>query len=164
MVSGLRWPEWHEGWAAVKALTLWRPWPWAIFHAPAWAKRIENRPWRPWNSIIGRRIVLHAGKAFDKDSVDFILDNIAVHGTPRRLGASATDEGLIGVARVAGVVDTAEDAALKAGQGQERWFFGPYGWVLDQVRAFPEPIPCKGAQGLWDVPPWAAARVLESLR
>jgi len=145
----------------MKALTLWRPWPWTIFHAPAWQKRIENRPWRPWQSIIGRQIVLHAGKAFDKTCVDFILDNIAVEGQPRRLGARSADEGLIGVVTVAGYAETPEDAALLAGQGQERWFFGPYGWVLKNARAFPEPIPCKGAQGLWDLPQWAAVKVRE---
>lgn len=147
----------------MKALTLWRPWPWVIFHAPAWQKRIENRPWEPWPSIIGRRIVLHAGKTFDGEAVDFILDNIAVEGQPRRLGAEASDEGLIGVVTVAGVVETSFDAALQAGQGQERWFFGPYGWVLTDVRAFEKPIPCKGAQGLWDLPPWAEREVAAAM-
>lgn len=26
---------------------------------------------------------------------------------------------------------------------------GPYAWVLEQIRAFQEPVPARGAQGLW---------------
>lgn len=29
---------------------------------------------------------------------------------------------------------------------------GPYCWVLDNVRRLPEPIPFRGAQGLWEFP------------
>ncbi len=32
------------------------------------------------------------------------------------------------------------------------WFCGPFGFLLSHVVALPEPIPCKGALGLWDVP------------
>jgi len=35
---------------------------------------------------------------------------------------------------------------------------GPYVWVLGNAHAFPVPIPCKGAQGLWNAP--AAAEVV----
>lgn len=39
---------------------------------------------------------------------------------------------------------------------QERAFgdysIGRYGWLLADVRRLPEPVPCKGALGLWDVP------------
>lgn len=32
------------------------------------------------------------------------------------------------------------------------WFFGPFGWALDEIRPLAEPVPCKGALGLWRVP------------
>lgn len=38
------------------ALTLWRPWAWAIIHGP---KRVENRTWKPPASFIGKRIGIH---------------------------------------------------------------------------------------------------------
>jgi hypothetical protein len=41
--------------------------------------------------------------------------------------------------------------------------FGPYGWLLEDVVALRETVPCKGAQGLWTVPPDVAARVLEQV-
>jgi hypothetical protein len=45
------------------------------------------------------------------------------------------------VARVVGSVTNSESP----------WFFGKYGWVLRDVRAFQKPIVCPGAQGLWKV-------------
>lgn len=143
----------------MKALTLWRPWPWAIFHAKHNAKRIENRPWRPWPSIIGKQIVLHAGKTFHKPSVDDILEVTQTTVLP----ASATDLGLIGVATVRGFAES-EEGCDQFMVGQSEWFSGPYAWLLSDVRAFPEPILCDGAQGLWELPGWAQARVNEALR
>lgn len=32
------------------------------------------------------------------------------------------------------------------------WFVGPYGAMLDQIKAYSEPIPCKGKLGIWDIP------------
>jgi len=29
---------------------------------------------------------------------------------------------------------------------------GRFGWLLADIKALPEPIPCKGSLGLWDVP------------
>lgn len=29
------------------------------------------------------------------------------------------------------------------------WAFGPWCWVVDDVRLLPEPMPCRGMQGLW---------------
>lgn len=52
---------------------------------------------------------------------------------------------------------------------QRRWFFEPtpddpnYGWVLSDVLKLAEPIPCKGAQGLRELPPDVNAAVLAAL-
>lgn len=37
------------------------------------------------------------------------------------------------------------------------WACGPYCWVIDEVRVLPEPIPCRGTQGLWHVGPSISA-------
>jgi hypothetical protein len=31
-------------------------------------------------------------------------------------------------------------------------FFGPFGWVLEDVKAFADPIECRGFQKLWGPP------------
>jgi hypothetical protein len=39
------------------------------------------------------------------------------------------------------------------------WFCGPVGWVMTDVLVLPEAVPCKGAQGLWNVPDDALAKM-----
>ena len=124
------------------ALTLWRPWAWAIVHGP---KRVENRTWKPPASFIGKRIGIHAGQNIDRNSVTFIELNLDLDQLP----PEAWHEGLIGSARLVRCIEKDQVGTFEEGQGN--WFFGPYGWLLDEVEAFPAPIPMKGAQGLWRV-------------
>lgn len=117
----------------MKALTLIRPWSWAIV---ASTKRIENRTWRP-NHILFQRIAIHAGMKFDENAA-FEIARIQGH----KLDQSCEDQGIVGTAVVSGFVSSSPDP----------WFCGPVGWVLTDVVRLPQPIPCKGAQGLWQVP------------
>lgn len=155
----------------MKALTLWRPWPYAIFHLPAdIAKRVENRSWKPPDWLLGERIAIHAGATYDREGADFIGEHLADIGRLAELkkvpghDARVKAEGIIGTAIVAGCCRV--DGGLVRGdwpvssrqtvdafeQTIRAWLFGPYGWLLDDVRALPEPIPCKGRRGIWDVP------------
>lgn len=140
----------------LRALTLWRPWPYAIFYG---GKRIENRPWKPWASVIGRYIALHAGMKYDNDGAVWMLkEKLYVPPSPSACPAGGF---IVGVARVTGYVHVDEGDlyitadAFKEFWDQEAldspWFFGPYGWTLDNIRRFTEPVACKGAQGLWPV-------------
>lgn len=134
----------------MKALTLYRPWPWAIFHAPRNPKRVENRPWKPWPSVVGQVIALHAGRKFDSDAADRLCVRYGLHPDGRP-PAGWEDEGLIGTAMVLGYATSAEDCTRYMA-GQAAWWIGPFAWLLADVRAFATPIPCAGALGLWDVP------------
>lgn len=40
---------------------------------------------------------------------------------------------------------------------------GRFGWLLADVRALPEPIPCRGGQGLWAVPADLVAQIERQL-
>lgn len=125
----------------MKALTLKQPWAWAVAHA---GKDVENRTWKPPQSVIGQRIAIHAGKAWDHDG-DLTLCRL-VDGPYLQGPGTVTYGAIVAVATVKGVVF-----------GGIAWFYhwftgGPYGWFLTDVIALPEPIPCKGAQGLWNVP------------
>lgn len=117
----------------MKALTLWRPWAWAIFHG----KDVENRTWSPPASMIGQRIAIHAGKKIDEAGTLFIVDQLRLFGLPGPAHAT----GIIGVATIARIVTESESP----------WFVGPVGWVLEDYVELPEPIPVKGAQGLWSL-------------
>jgi hypothetical protein len=142
----------------VLALTLIRPWPRAIFAESPRPKRVENRTWAPpAGTVVGQHIAIHAGKKWDEQAAVFIRDQGV------ELGPEAAVEGaIVGVVRVAKVValpDTAEgkhaasigratitfDPKLRA----DPWFFGPVGWLLDDVVAIAQPVRAMGQQGLW---------------
>ncbi len=130
---------------ALLGLSLYQPWAYAVTHL---GKRIENRPWAPWARVIGTTIALHATKARvdEHAAAAFIAD--LIHTLPPL--DSLPRGAIVGTARVVGFVTRSDDP----------WFFGPYGWQLADVVALPEPIACRGMQGLWPVPPDVAARVL----
>lgn len=134
----------------MKALTIKQPWAWAIFNG----KDCENRTWEPPKDMIGELIAIHAGKGWDDDdsfSSTFIksLTGVDVYQIPITFGA------IVGVARIAGV-RTLEDGPVSP------WFFGPFGWMLTEQREI-EPIPCRGALGLWNLPADVKAAVIRQI-
>ncbi|MCE5264312.1 MAG: ASCH domain-containing protein [Deltaproteobacteria bacterium] len=131
----------------MKALTIWQPWASLIVRGP---KRIENRSWVPPRWLIGQRIGIHAGKkavAVDGLMMAEYPELAELLRDPLPLGA------LVGSAIVAGV---------ETGAGprkDDRFFEGPAGWILEDVVPLPDPIPMRGAQGLWDLPDDAASAI-----
>ena len=80
----------------MRALTLHRPWPWAILHLDgARAKRIENRLWAPPDWILGERIAIHAGGTFDIRAAEYIRQ---VGGAWPPLEHTEHPVGIVGVA------------------------------------------------------------------
>lgn len=132
----------------MKAITLHRPWAWAIV---AGGKDIENRTWKPHASVVGQRIAIHAGIHIAWQGLTMIRNLTDTHDGPfSGLPRDAFDLGIVGTAVVSGHVVASKSP----------WFEGPVGWVLSDVRRLAVPIPCKGAQGLWNVPEEIAAQVL----
>ena len=146
------------------ALTLKHPWPFAVCHM---GKRIENRSWLPGARLSeGEWFFIHGGRVPMGEALEDLADIgrwlLRTYGVPPgwndvKLFEVVACKGLVAAARFGGAV-TKHDSP---------WFEGPYGWVLSEVVVLPEPVPCKGAQGLWTVPPepLAAARAqLETLQ
>lgn len=130
--------------APLRALTIWRPWAGLI---AAGVKPIENRDWPPPKSLVGEYLAIHAGKKWDGDGATWawaLMDRLGLHVPAARANA----EGIVAVARVTGAVTTSDSP----------WFVGDYGWTLAEVVAI-DPVPCKGMQGLWTVPPDVLATV-----
>ncbi len=67
------------------------------------------------------------------------------------LGAVVATARLIACITTATEFFTLEDAG-KVDDEQQEWFFGPVGWVLDEVKLVIPPVYCRGAQGLWELP------------
>lgn len=164
------------------ALSLLQPWLWAILEG---YKTVENRPWKPWPSVIGKRIALHASLGYDKEGARFVNTTLGRLGVQRQVGSGVTRGAILGTAVVVGAVRVVFDeldasAGVRHCQvppvgpitgaqfeaiGTSPWTFGPWAWLLEDVHRFAEPIPCKGALGLWRVPPLAVEQVrLEELR
>jgi hypothetical protein len=120
----------------MKALTIKQPWIYAILRD---GKDIENRSWqrtfRGW-------VALHASARPECHATFPMPHRIPDLGT---LDYSA----ICGLARVTDIVT----------KSRSKWFWRPndgsvnYGWVLKDVTALKKPIPCKGALGLWKLPP-----------
>jgi hypothetical protein len=120
----------------MKALTIKQPWIHAILRE---GKDIENRSWR--RNFRGW-VALHAS-ARPQHNAQF--------PSSRRIPDLNTLDysAICGVARLVDIVT----------KSRSKWFWRPddgsvnYGWVLGDVTALKKPIPCKGALGLWEVPP-----------
>ncbi len=121
----------------LRALTLHQPWAMAVRHL---GKPYENRSWRPPASAIGRPLAIHAGKTFDEDDAGWIFDNF---GT-RYIAADVPKGAVVAVCRLAGFIKSADEIPPE----KRAWFFGPFGWVLEDVTPI-EPVFCRGAQGIW---------------
>jgi hypothetical protein len=152
----------------MKALTIWQPWASLIVYG---FKPIEYRKWKLPSWMIGQRIVIHAGKlhparlernicdlahASDADlvgtcgptcnvpAVRYALRSMlgAVEKIP--LGAG------LGTATL-GEPLQADEQYRRAGlqiEGQGPW---NWAWSMLDVKAWDEPVPCRGFQGFW---PW----------
>jgi hypothetical protein len=127
----------------LKALSIQQPWVHAILRE---GKDIENRSWqrdfRGW-------IALHASGEPQKEP--------EFPPGIRLPDLDSLDYGAIcGVARVVDIVT----------KSRSKWFDRPsrgyinYGWVLADITALEDPIKCKGALQLWNVPP----NVLRSIK
>lgn len=138
----------------MKALTLYASWAHAIAHG---SKRVENRTWHPPRSLLGTRIAIHAGKTLDMAGLDALdeIDNAAfVARAIPRSAIVATAKVMRSVEFRGLLIPSDADPAILSD-----WWAGPVGWVLEDVRALAVPVPCKGALGLWDVPPDLAAAI-----
>lgn len=154
----------------ILALTLRPEWAWAVTHL---GKNVENRSERVCRQIARRVgdgwLAIHAGgkRTADLSSVAMMADDagfIATHipyGTtgnawlfhghpeiqPQYIAASDLPRGAI--------VALAKIGRLGLGPGVTfPWkVVGDVGLLLTRVVVLPEPIPCKGAQGLWTPAP-----------
>ena len=147
----------------MKALSIWQPH--ASLLMSGVFKPYETRSWKPWASLIGQRVAIHAGKATaDLNGLAAYVDHQAVGGAPdqerdafraalKQLGFSrlnALPRGcLLGTAVLAGFLPT--EALDKPGCFGN---FGPgwFAWQFIDHERLDEPIPFVGQQGFFEVP------------
>lgn len=139
-----------------KALTLTQPWGGLV---AAGHKPIENRGWNPPKAMIGKRFALHASREIDRDVYHRVME-IAPELADRTLPwfeLSRVTSAIIGIARLVRVVSDhmlpgSESSVESLPEQDRRWFFGPKGFVLAEIQALREPIPCPGSLSFWRIP------------
>jgi hypothetical protein len=140
----------------MRALTLCRPWPFCILRL---GKEVENRAWAPPRHLIGQDVALHAGDGWDARSYRKLQRRFAqlpVYSRSRDHPA-----GIVAIARLARVVTNPSELPPLQ---RQRWWIGPVGHVLEDIRELPRPIPCRGALGYWTVPDEIARQIVDQLQ
>jgi len=173
----------------MKALTLMEPWGYAHVHL---GKRIENRTWRiprERYALHSGKSVDHEGTAYI-ESLGFKIDWSKVVPSAVfavcdiiRLVEIDAEKKLTGLhqAMLFDVLENVQHEGrlddmgkVEAGQplgllsiteDQRKWAFGPWAHVYETrtFRILPKPVPCRGAQGLWDLPAPVWFNVLSQL-
>lgn len=169
----------------MRALSLWRPWPWAFIHGD---KRIENRP---WEIKFRGDVVFQAAQRFDFGAVGTIqrVGQLAHPGDWNKRPICSGNKSMhpAGVLSFVGeIVDcvTRDNADGLARRGithfygdvsfgkqldpqngfdwnaQMPWIFGPWCTVVVNIRPILKTIPWKGSQKWFDVPDAIVAEAL----
>lgn len=169
----------------MNAITLHCEWLPAIVYAatdPEW-KRIENRVWPPPRSIIDKPFVLHGGVSKPTrarreavlETVDVLMGGAAAREYENvlevyrgRVGCVVRVNGWLafgGFATLHVKFAKGQQYTTSADEGLERWHFaGQFGWVLETICPIVPVIECKGALGIWQLPPDVERQVSEALR
>lgn len=147
----------------MRALSLTQPWATLIAIG---AKRVETRSWR--TSFRGE-IAIHASKGFPKWAQEYLHSYFfreRLYSAGYTKPADFERGAIIATARLTTVGTT--EAIVKAGLNAEQLTFGDFsagrfGWFLNAIKRLPEPIPCRGALSLWEVPEDIEQQILEQL-
>lgn len=121
----------------MKTLSIRQPWAWLIVNGH---KDIENRT---WESFTRGPILIHAGLGMTKDEY-FSAQRTAMDVIGESFILPRFDElprgGIVGQAMLTACVR----------QHSSGWFFGPFGFVLEQATPLPFES-MKGRLGFWEV-------------
>lgn len=162
----------------MKALTIYQPWASLIMVG---AKPYEFRGWRPPASIIGQRIVIHASaKKVERDDVRSIYHALyfrAINEDWREVAAqtclhaeqalpilrrslqpahdplpmaAGLGTAIIGEPKLG--TSIAEEFGVPRANDNDRDQHANWGWPMLDIEIWPEPIPMRGMQGLWNWP------------
>jgi hypothetical protein len=130
-----------------RALSIRQPWAHAILHL---GKDIENRDWRTnFRGAVAVHASLGMTRAEWLDAAAFILP----------LGFLIPSEGQLERGAIVGLVDIIDCVS----DSHSDWFQGDCGFVLKNPRPLVKPIYCKGALGVWNVPPEIEKQILDQL-
>lgn len=144
----------------MRALTLTQPWAGLVASG---IKRIENRTQHMIRrDAVGTVFAVHASREVSKKAMRKILEIAPELGHPHLewMRLAGTASAVIAVATLETCVVGLPAAATTADGWprpmagdidpyQQRWFTGPIGYLLRDIRPLAEPVPCRGWLGFW---------------
>ncbi len=167
----------------MKALSLTQPWASLI---AAGAKKIETRP---WTTTYRGPLAIHASKGFPGTAKRFCearvvrralgwplhdeLDELRFPKEFRKYVDSLPTGAVIATCNLVGYRKIVAEIYGFGGQMTEppppECYFGDYtpgrfGWILEDIKVLPEPIPAKGALSLWEWDPPSAPGIADQDR
>lgn len=116
----------------MRVLSIRQPWAWLIVHG---FKDVENRT---WNTGVRGEILIHAGKAFDKDGYLWVKQEFPQIPLP-----APAEFDLGGIVGRVSLVDCVPPDADLAGLVESPWYTGDYGFLL----AAPSRLPFRSMKG-----------------
>lgn len=155
----------------MRAITLTQPWAGLVASG---IKLVENRN-RPiiGSGLFGQQVAIHASREIDESVYNRIAEiapdvfSRAPLGervvpckrdwyrlsriTGAVIAVATVDRRIMGDQVVACAIWEADGSEAQLGD-QQRWFFGPIGYVLRDMREVRDPVPCRGMLGCWKLP------------
>lgn len=132
-----------------KAISLWQPW------ASLCVLGLKQYETRHWATPYRGELVIHAAKRWTEAErialmyfeEEFSIDALAPLWSDKRLFGAA-----LGVVTLTAIYRTELLAPKISGQERDMGNYeaGRYAWRLENPRLFPEPIPYRGQQGMWE--------------
>ncbi len=130
----------------MKAISLWQPWATAMAIG---LKRIETR--HRQCSYRGL-LAIHASKRWQREEREWAQELAELHAAP--VLAAPPLGMIVAIGRLVRIRRT--DEILSEISETEEMFGnyapGRFAWLFEDITALPEPVPCKGAQGFFEVP------------
>jgi hypothetical protein len=156
----------------IRGLSMRHPWCWAMQKL---GKRIENRTWCLFPEMRGQFVALHGSKAPVGESVSDYWEDCE-YGFEDELeehyGSLIGEPGIDPTLDKAWIAKTITPFAgkifavariievQKIPEGQDRWAVSNQHWFyLEDYTALSTPMPCRGAQKFWELPPEVLAQV-----
>ncbi|MEK7730183.1 MAG: hypothetical protein AAB354_17375 [candidate division KSB1 bacterium] len=130
----------------MKALSIRQPWAWAVAHA---GKDVENRN---WHMRYHGSLAIHAAKSMTRARSEAFLRfwNEGLEEEHKRRLAPLIVPRSEELPR--GAIIAVAEAIDCVHKSDSRWFAGPHGLLLRDVRVLVQPIPCRGALGFFELP------------
>lgn len=130
----------------MKAISLWQPW------ASAMALGLKHIETRHWETRYRGPIAIHAAKRWTLEERSFAADQAKLYGIP--MLASPPLGSIVAVGFLERIITTPAAQSFISEMEEDWGNYAPqrFAWMFKDIQPLPEPIPYKGAQGIFFVP------------